>query len=340
MNDIAIEMHAARAGGADVLKPRELRLPPPAAGEVRVAIEATGVAYADIVLRRGLYKAQPLPATPGYDFVGRIEALGPGVAGLALGQRVAGVTIAGSYATRRNVPAAWLAAAPEQADAGELAAATLNGVTAWQMLHRLARPDAGGWVLVHGAAGGVGSLLLDLARLAGLRTIGSASRGKHAAVQARGAEAIDYQSDDVAAAARRISGGGVLAAFDPIGGSHLRRISLPALASTGTAVVYGGYNATRGGRVHPAAVLDLMFNAGLSAFKLFGRSQSVATYAIPAWRDQRAAAYREDLAQVLNLVGQGILRPLVAQRLPLTEAAQAHRLLEERGVAGKIVLLP
>lgn len=336
----AFEMHAARAGDAGVLAPRKVALPPPEPDEVQVRIEAAGVAYADIVMRRGLYGTAKPPVTPGYDLVGRVEATGARASGFQVGQRVAGVTVSGSYADRRNVQARWLVPAPENADAATLAAVVLNGVTAWQMLHRVAQADADEWILVHGAAGGVGSLLLDFARLAGVRTIGAASRAKLDTVRGLGAEALDYQSEDVAARAKAISGGGVVAAFDHIGGRHLRKASLPALKATGVGVLYGGYDATRGGKVHPVAVVDLLFNSRFSAHALFGRSQGIATYAIPAWRELRARAYREDLSTVLRLVGDGAVKPLVGEILPLGEAAKAHRALESRSLSGKIVLVP
>lgn len=336
----ALEMHVATAGGADVLRSRQVILPPPGPSQVRVKIEAAGVAYADIVMRRGLYSSSKPPVTPGYDFVGRVEETGADVSEFQIGQRVAGVTVSGSYADRRNVEARWLVPAPEAADAAALAAVVLNGVTAWQMLHRVAQAEAGEWILVHGAAGGVGSLLLDFARLGEVKTIGAASRGKAQIVQGLGGVALDYQSEDVAARARAISGAGVVAAFDHIGGRHFRKVSMPALKPTGVGVLYGGYGATRGGKVHPLAIADIMLNSRVSAFALFGESQSVATYSIPAWRDLRAQAYRDDLATVLKLVAEGTVTPLVGDVLPLRDAAKAHRAMESRSVSGKIVLVP
>jgi NADPH:quinone reductase-like Zn-dependent oxidoreductase len=339
MIDDAIEMHIPRKGPASVLTAIERRLPAPAADEVRVAIEAAGVAYADIMMRQGLYPGHKPPVTPGYDFVGRVEAVGIGVRGLAVGQRVAGVTATGSYATRRNVKAQWLAPAPEGVEAAQLVAVALNGVTAWQMLHRVANPAPGEWVLVHGAAGGVGTLLLDLARIAGIRAIGSASRGKADIIRARGGVPIDYRGEDVAARARALSDGGVVAAFDHIGGRHFKKVSMAALRPGGVGVLYGGYDATRGGKIRPLAVLDMLVNTGFSSFKLFGKGQGVVGYLMPVWRDARPTAYQQDLAAVLRLVAEGALSPLVGATFPLREAADAHRALETRSVAGKIVLL-
>lgn len=338
MTDVAVEMHVPRRGAASVLELREHRLPPPGSGEVRVAIEAAGVAYADIMMRQGVYSGQSLPVTPGYDFVGRIEAVGPDVQDFAAGQRVAGVTVSGSYATRRNVSAQWLAPAPEGVDAAKLVAAVLNGVTAWQMLHRVANPVAGEWVLVHGAAGGVGTLLLELARMAGVRTIGSASANKADVVRARGGEPVDYRREDVAERARSLSGGGVVAAFDHLGGKHFKKVSMAALRLGGVGVLYGAYDMTRDGRVNPGAIADLVFNAGFSSLKLFAKGQGVVAYATQAWRDARPLAYRQDLAAVLRLVADGALSPLVGETFPLREAARAHQALEARSVAGKIVL--
>lgn len=339
MTDDAFEMHVPRKGSADVLRPLERRLPPPGQGEVRVAVEAAGVAYADIMMRQGVYAGQSLPVTPGYDFVGRVEAVGAGVTALATDQRVAGVTVSGSYATRRNVNAQWLAPAPEGVDAAKLVAAVLNGMTAWQMFHRIASPAPGEWVLVHGAAGGVGNLLLELARIAGVKAIGSASASKADVVRARGGEPVDYRGEDVAARARALSGGGVVAAFDHLGGKHFKKVSMAALRPGGVGVLYGAYDMTRDGKVNPLAIADLVFNASFSSLGLFGKGQGVVAYSAQPWRDGRPLAYQQDLAAVLKLVGSGVLSPLVGATFPLREAAQAQRALETRSVAGKIVLV-
>lgn len=339
MTDQALEMHIPRKGPATVLTAVERGLPPPAAGEVRVAIEAVGVAYADIMMRQGVYAGHKPPITPGYDLVGRVEAVGPDVKDLAIGQRVAGITVFGSYATRRNVPARWLVPAPEGVDAGRLVAAVLNGVTAWQMLHRVTHPAPGEWVLVHGAGGGVGGLLLDLARIAGVRAIGTASRGKADAIIQRGGEPVDYAREDVVARAMALSDGGVAAAFDHLGGKHFKTVSMPSLRPGGVGVFYGAYDVSRGGKVNPLAVADLLLNARFSSLGLFAKGQGVVAYSSEPWRDERPAAYRSDLATVLKLVADGVLMPEVGAAYPLRAAAEAHRALEARSVTGKIVLL-
>ncbi|MBP7705317.1 MAG: zinc-binding dehydrogenase [Caulobacter sp.] len=333
-------MHMPKTGKAGVLTAREVVLPPPGPGEARVKIEATGVAYADIVMRQGLYPGVKAPVTPGYDLVGRVEALGSGVEGFAIGQRVAALTVTGSYADRRNIEAKWLVPAPEAADARALVAAVLNGLTAWQMFHRVAVAAPGEWVLIHGAAGGVGNLLLDMAKAAGVRAIGTASAGKKAAVEAKGGIHLDYAAENVAERVKEISGGGVVAAYDHIGGKHLKAVSIPALRQGGTAILYGGYDATKGGKVNPGALVQMALNNSLSAMGLFGQSQGVVGYNVSYWRNAREDVYRTDLAAVLAAVADGTIAPLIGATLPLTQAAEAHEKLERASVAGKIVLVP
>lgn len=313
-------------------------LPPPGPMQAQVRIEASGVAYADIVMRADLYPGVKAPVVPGYDFVGVVEALGEGADAFAqVGDRVVAVTVTGSYARARNVDARWLALAPKDLPAAQIVAATMNGLTAWQMFHRLARPAAGESVLVHGAAGGVGSLLLDLARAAGAKAIGTASKGKHAFVEAKGATPIDYRAEDFLARTLALSSGGVAAGFDHLGGSHFAR-TLKALRPGGVGVVYGAYDATKGGKARPLAFLDLLFGSSLNTLSLFQASKGAAGYNVQTGRDSRPDAYRADLAALMAGLEAGLLQPEVAAVLPLAQAAEAQRMLESASVIGKIVL--
>lgn len=334
-----LQMVVPRKGPAGVLTPRWSEWLPPGHGEVQVGIEAVGVAYADVVVRRGLYRGVSLPVVPGYDLVGRVRAVGPGVSGWTLGQRVAAVTVVGAYASHLNVDARWLVPAPEAVPAETLVAAVLNGLTAWQMLHRVARAQPGETVLVHGAAGGVGGLLVDLAKLAGLRVIGTVSSHKVDSVVSKGALAVAHDSDNVLGQIRSLAQDGVSAAFDHLGGSHLRRITLPALGPLGIAVMYGAYDVTRGGRMNPLALADLLLNSKVSSFALFGQSQGLAGYSAPVWRERRIEMYRADLQQVLQRVAEGTLVPQVGKVFALEEAANAQMALESRSVVGKVVLV-
>ncbi|MGB9012519.1 MAG: alcohol dehydrogenase catalytic domain-containing protein [Aeromicrobium sp.] len=183
MTAVVVRSH----GGPDVLGVEPSPLPIVRSGEVLVEIEAAGVAYADVLMRRGIYPESPaLPFTPGYDVVGRVVA-GPLPAGL----RVAALTVTGGYATHVLVRADEAVPVPDGVEPAQAVALVLNYVTAHQMLHRVARVRAGETVLVLGAAGGVGQALLELAAVAGIRAIGTASGSRTSLLQARGALAID-----------------------------------------------------------------------------------------------------------------------------------------------------
>jgi NADPH2:quinone reductase len=184
-------------GSPSVLKPIQEDLPQPGAGEVGIKILATGVAFADVLMRYGLYpNTPPLPFTPGYDVVGVIEKLGDGVSGFTVGQTVAALTKWGGYSQFINLPVSELTSVPAGLDPAEAVSLVLNYVTAWQMLHRLAQLQPGQSVLIHGAAGGVGTAALELGRLAGLVTYGTASRAKHDLVIGLGGKPIDYKNED------------------------------------------------------------------------------------------------------------------------------------------------
>jgi NADPH:quinone reductase-like Zn-dependent oxidoreductase len=169
-----------RQGGPEVLKWIEDEVPPPPAGHVRVRIFATGVAYADILMRRGLYpNTPPFPFSPGYDIVGDIDTFGDGVGNFRVGQRVAALTMTGGYSQFINVPAAHLVPVPDALDPAEAVSLVLNYVTAYQMMRRVAQLQSGQRLLVHSAAGGVGTAALQLGKFDGLVMYGTASKQKH-----------------------------------------------------------------------------------------------------------------------------------------------------------------
>jgi NADPH:quinone reductase-like Zn-dependent oxidoreductase len=327
-----------KTGPANSLVLRDTIVPPPGPEQVRIRIEAAGVAYADVMLRNGVYPGAAPPIVPGYDCVGIVEALGEGAeAFVSLGQRVVAVTVTGSYARHRNVEAHHCVAAPADLAAEVIVAGTMNGLTAWQMFHRLANPVQGETVLIHGAAGGVGTLLLDLAAHAGVAAIGTASAGKHDVVLARGGMPIDYKTYDFAVLAKEQSEGGVVAAFDHIGGKHFKR-SLSTLRPGGIAITYGAYNTTKGGKTNPFEFVNLLTSSGLNALDLLSKSKSAAGYNVQGWRDCRPNAYRHDLPLVMQALESGIIKPEIGAVLPLEKAGEAHGLLESAQVAGKIVL--
>jgi NADPH2:quinone reductase len=190
------------------LRLAQRELPPPAAGQALVRVESTAVSFAESAMRRGRYYGQPpFPFVPGYDLVGVVEAVGPGVNRSLTGRRVAALTKTGGWATAVLLSAADLVEVPDGVSADEAETLIVNGVTAYQMLHRTAKVQAGQTVLVLGASGGVGTILVQLARHAGARVIGTASPRHHDALRALGVEPIDYRSPDLAARVRELAPG-------------------------------------------------------------------------------------------------------------------------------------
>ncbi|MCE5270737.1 medium chain dehydrogenase/reductase family protein [bacterium] len=330
-----------RRGGPEVLRVVTGEPPQPGEGQVLVRVEAAGVAFADVMMREGIYPgAPPFPFSPGYDIVGRVEGLGPGVEGVAEGSRVAALTVRGGYADYVCLDAEDLAPVPEGLDPAEAVSLVLNYLTAWQMLHRVARVETGDSVLVQGAAGGVGTALLQLGGLAGLRMFGTASRGKLALVESLGAVGIDYRSEDFTARVRAVLGGDRLdAAFDPLGGRSWRR-SFRLLGFGGILIGYGFYGGMRDGRRSPVGALKaLVRDPHFSILPLIGGGRRIAGYNVTSLKKRRPGWHREDLGVLFELLQARKIAPVIAERLPLERAARAHELLGARAVSGKIVLL-
>lgn len=324
-----------RKGGPEALQVIEEDLPQPKPGEVRVKTLTAGVAFADILIREGLFPGLPRrPFTPGFDLVGVVEAVGEGVVSAAPGQRVAALTRFGGYAEYQCVPAAELVPVPEGIDPAEAVCLVLNYVTAYQLLHRAARVQAGEQVLVHGAGGGVGTALLQLGKLANLRMYGTASTGKQDLVASLGATPIDYKKEDFVERVRRLTGEGVDVALDPIGGVHWWQ-SYRALRKGGRLVPYGVSSLYYEGMLKGVLGIPLLV---LLKFVPDGK-HILWMYGVTAKPHSSPASCREDLATLLDLLAQGKIRPIIGARIPLVEAARAHELLGKSAVSGKIVLI-
>src|SRR6516165_4836740 len=324
-----------RPGGPEVLKLVTEDLPSPAPGQVRVKVLAAGVAYADILIRRGLYHGVPRPPfTPGYDVVGEVDALGQGVTGLALGLRVAALTMVGGYSRFALVPAAHLVPVSQQLDPAEAVSLVLNYVTAYQMLHRIAALHSGQGLLVHSAAGGVGTAALQLGRLSGLRLFGTASKAKHEILFSLGATPIDYRNESFLERIRQLVPEGLEAVFDPIGGRQWWD-SYHCLCRGGSLVCYGVQAAVAEGK----AAAGLGF-ALLGLMKVIPDGRRACWYNVTAMRDAHPQWFREDLTKLFELLALRQIQPVIAARLPLREAVRANEMLEKAQVSGKIVLLP
>lgn len=335
-----------RYGGSDALRMIEEERPEPKTGEVCVKLRAAGVAMPDVMAREGIHPETPaLPFTPGWDLVGEVDRLGDGVVGIEPGQVVAALPIHGAYAEYVCLPQRELVPVPHGLDAAETVSLVLNYVTAYQMLHRSAKVRPGERVLIHGAAGGVGTALLQLGRLVGLEMYATCSPRSAPAVSALGAVPIDYRSQDYVQEIRRLTGDGVDAVFDPIAGAHLWHCR-EALRPGGRVVGYGntttlrepGLGSDRKGRrnrFHGIPIYALYIVGG---WLLPGRRR-VIPYSIQTLKRLRPELFRQDLIVLLALLQQKKIKPLIAQRFPLAEARQAQDLLANGGVTGKIVLV-
>ena len=330
----------SRHGGPDVLQVVEEELPEPQAGEVRVKVLAAGVSAYDLMHRRsGALPGTPRPPyTPGEDIVGLVDKLGEGVSTLEPGQRVAGGTISrggGGYTESICLPAGELVPVPSGLDSAQAVCLVANYVTAHYVLHQTAQVQSGERILVHGAAGGVGSALLELGRLAGLEMYGTASKYNHERVSALGATPIDYRTEDFVERIRSLTGDGVDAVFDPIGGARQIWRSYRTLRKGGRLAWFGVAAVSRQGlRVIPLSLLAIFFVSLLPDGRQAPMTPHVGEYSL-AHNDW----YRATLTELLDSAAAGSIQPLVAERIPLSEPARAHELLERGGYAGKVVLV-
>ncbi|WP_447034784.1 medium chain dehydrogenase/reductase family protein [Streptomyces sp. DSM 118878] len=310
-------------------------------GQVVLAMEAAGISFAEQQMRRGKYYDQPpFPFVPGYDLVGRAVDVGEGVRDDLLGRRFAVLTKTGAWASHVTVDAGDLTEVPDAVDSADAETFVVNGITAWQMLHRLAKVGTGHTVLVHGANGGVGSTLVQLARIAGARVVGTASAKHHDAVRALGATPVDYRAPGLTEQLRSHAPQGYDAVFDHVGGEGIVT-SYRLLAAKGTLVSYGTASTRDVQGSSKAPVLKLL--ARLMLWNALPNGKGAHFYNIWAGRrrlDTFRTRLHADLTQVLTLLADGALAPQVAARVPLTEAGEAVRLAESGTVVGKVVLVP
>jgi NADPH2:quinone reductase len=331
-------------GGPEALQVLEEECPEPKDGEVRLRVLAAGVSLPDLMAREGIHPETPrVPFTPGWDLVGVVDRLGPGVPGIEPGRLVAALPISGAYAEFVCLAPRELVPVPSGLDAAEAVSLVLNYITAYQMLHRSAKVKAGQRSLIHGAAGGVGSALLQLGRLVGLEMYGTCSARGASAVSELGAIPIDYQNQDFVQEILRHGGADVV--FDGIGGAHIWR-SRKALHRGGKVVAYGITSSLRGGRLASGRSGRRHRFRGIAIFGLYiaggcllpGRKR-VIPYSIQWLKRLKPAWFRQDLTALFDLLEQKKIKPLIAERFPLAEARQAQELLGKGGVTGKIVLV-
>jgi synaptic vesicle membrane protein VAT-1 len=331
------------ANGPDGLRVRETTDPEPGPGQVRVRVRAAGLCFAEVMAAQGLYPDAPKPpCVMGYEVAGVIDAVGDGVQGHPVGSRVVAMTRFGGHSDVTCVPAEQVFAIPDGKDFAEAAALPVNYLTAYRMLFRVACIRPGERVLVHMAAGGVGTAVLQLCRtVADVEVFGTASAAKHEVLRAEGcAHPIDYRTADYAAEARRLTGGeGVDVVLDPLGGTDWRK-GLKLLRPGGRLVAYGFANMASGQRRRPVHVLSQLAGMPrLTPLQLMNSNRTVSGVHIGRLWDQIAVLSAE-LREVLRLWENGAITPRIDATYPFAQAAEAHRRILGRQNTGKIVLTP
>ncbi len=324
------------------LEVRTVPVPLPGAGQLLVAVEATGISYAEQAMRRGRYFGQPeFPFTPGYDLVGRVLVVGSDVDTALLGTRVATMTKTGAWAGHVVVEERDSIAVPDGLSSADAETVVVNGVTAWQMLHRAAHVRSGQTILVFGANGGVGGILIQLAQHEGVRVIGAASPRHHDALRAAGVEPVDYNDPTLATIVRDLAPAGVDAVFDNIGG-EMTRTAWRLLAPGGTLVSYAIIAAVSGSGSLVTPFLKAITQALVRTALPNGKR---ATF-YDLWSGHRLRPRRfrrrleTDLARVFALLKDGTITANIAARYPLAETAAGLTLAESRTLNGKVILLP
>ncbi len=329
-----------KAGGPEVLECREAADPTPGPGQVRIAVAFSGINFADIMARMGLYPdAPPRPCVVGYEVSGTVAALGEGVEGLAVGQRVVCATKFGGYTDQLIVGADGVVPLPEGVSLEAAAALPVNYLTAWIMLVKLGNVQPGERVLVHSAGGGVGLAALQICQQRGAVVYGTASVGKHERLRAAGvAECIDYRTQDFEAEIARLTGGqGVDIVLDAQGGKSFQK-SYRSLTDFGRLYVFGAASFAPGTTRNPLALVKgLLGMKRWSAFGLMDTNRGVHGVNVGhLWH--RAAELRAMLTEVVSLTDEGVFAPVVDAVFPLEQAAEAHAYIQARKNFGKVLL--
>jgi NADPH:quinone reductase-like Zn-dependent oxidoreductase len=331
------------AGGPEVLEVREAPDPHPGAGEIRIAVAAAGVCFADVLARAGLYPDAPKPPTVvGYEVAGHVDEVGPGVAGLTEGERVVALTHFGGYSNSVVVPAHRVQVVPAGKDLQQAAGIPVNFLSSYLMLERLGSLRSGEWVLIHAAAGGIGLAALQLAKNAGAVTVGTARKEKHDRLREMGLDhAIDYRTQDFEAEVGHITAGrGVDVALDSIGGTTTRK-SYRCLAPLGRLFCFGfSAGAARSRRsawrtMPKALVTTPVFHP----LQLMNANKGVFGFNLGHLWDL-TEQLRSSFGELIEMWALGQIEPVIDSVFPFERAAEAHAQLEEGRNFGKVLLVP
>ena len=328
-------------GGPEVLKVEERPDPSPGVGEARIAVKASGINFADLMARMGLYPDAPkVPCVVGYEFAGVVESLGEGVDGVAVGDRVMGGTRFGGYAELVAVGVDQLVPLPADWSFEEGAAFPVNYATAYAGLCRYGSVHKGERVLLHAAAGGVGIAATQVAKHIGAEIFGTASASKHEVIKGFGVDhAIDYNADDFVKAVRRLTGEreALDLVMDAVGGSSFRK-SFSLLRPGGRLVCFGASSLVGGDtRNIPRALKGVIETPWFNPLRLMPPSKAVIGLNMLTLWDAKGSLdeYIEPLSEWIEA---GAIRPVVAEAFPLEQGPEAHRFIQERKNVGKVVL--
>ena len=336
-----------RHGGPEVLAVQERAAPVPGPGEVRIAVEAAGLNFADLLARTGAYPdAPPVPSVLGYEVAGTVESVGAGVTSVAVGTRVMAATRFGGQAELAVAGASDVVPLGERWDAPSAAAIPVNYGTAYAALVLMAGIRPGERVLVHAAAGGVGLAAVQIARHLGAEVIGTASAAKHSRVLAEGAtHVIDYRTRDFADEVRLLTAGeGVDVILDALGPTSLRK-GWRLLRPGGRVIVYGLSEAQTGDRRDVRALVSAAARYPFAAMPwwkgpmVMNENRGIFGLNLKHWWDREGSLARI-IDPLRELMDAGVIRPVVDSSFPFEAAAEAHRRLQGAQNIGKVVLTP
>jgi synaptic vesicle membrane protein VAT-1 len=333
-----------RAGRPEVLQVREAPDPAPGAGEVRIRVEASGINFADIMGRMGVYPdLPPIPVVPGYEVSGRIDAVGPGVDQSWMGRDVIAMTRFGGYADVVCAPLKQVFPRPAGLSALEGAAIPVNYFTAWQLVVVMGALKANETVLIHSVGGGVGIAATQIAKHVGARVIGTASAAKHGEMRALGVDhLIDYRTEDFETRTREITGGrGVELILDAVGGESWKK-GYRVLAPTGRLGMFGASSLVSGKQRNVLSMLSMVAKTPWFAFnpvRLMNANKGVFGVNLGhMWGE--IDRLREWGGALMDLAAKGIIKPKVAASFTFDDAAQAHHFVQDRRNVGKVLLVP
>jgi len=340
LKGLIMKVIITKRGAPSVLSVVKADKPTPKANEICIKVSAAGVAFADTLLREGAYPGfKAKGTTPGYDVVGRIESIGSEVQDFKVGDKVVALTEVGGYAHFCTAQEHRVAHCPEGLDDVETVAMVLNYVTAYQMLTHVTRVKTGDTILIHGAAGGVGTALIQLCQTIGdIKIYGTASKKKHATLIEMGVTPIDYRNENFVEVMKQHQPQGIDVVFDAVGGKNWKQ-SYRTLRAGGMLTAYGFSSITKKGRFHLPSALKSLANAPFPGLlSVLNDTKSVMGYNIRAFTSNRPEAFQYDMAVLLTMLQAEQVKPIIGKVLPLSQAQEAHELLASSAVEGKIVL--